>query len=335
MLCLPAIPSSPSRYRPLGLVTADGPPPGSLAALVPEWLSEYGNVRTQKAYAEALTAVAKATRAHTPADLTAAKVARWAESCGLANNSVRSRVNAVRLFLKWCAESEHIASYRDAPYKRIIGSFPPTYGKVQGQRPPVRLSQTEFDALLAACDDGTDVGRRDLLMIWLTMAAGMRIAELIALTIGDATRIRGELAWTGKRNKHRTATIGARLLVVMDRYLATYPNARPCDPLICGAERGRHAHRLIRWGQPMPVDTFRRRLALRCEQAGLPVMAPHDLKRTCARILHDTRSADGGHVFYLVDIADILDHSNAQVTQRCYIGPLGNENKANAASVLG
>ena len=49
----------------------------------------------------------------------------------------------------------------------------------------------------------------------------------------------------------------------------------------------------------------------------LGYLAPHDLKRTTARMLHEARSADGGHLFDLVDIADVLDHENPKVTKDC------------------
>ena len=64
-------------------------------------------------------------------------------------------------------------------------------------------------------------------------------------------------------------------------------------------------------------------------------MAPHDLKRSAARMMHEARSADGGHLFDLLDVADVLDHSNPKVTKDCYIGPLGNANKDRAAALFG
>ncbi len=64
-------------------------------------------------------------------------------------------------------------------------------------------------------------------------------------------------------------------------------------------------------------------------------MPPHDLKRTAARMMHEARGADGGHLFDLLDIADVLDHSNPKVTKDCYIGPLGNDNKERAARLFG
>jgi len=76
-------------------------------------------------------------------------------------------------------------------------------------------------------------------------------------------------------------------------------------------------------------------LARRAEAAGLGYMAPHDLKRSAARMMHEARSADGGHLFDLLDVADVLDHSNPKVTKDCYIGPLGNANKDRAAALFG
>jgi hypothetical protein len=44
-------------------------------------------------------------------------------------------------------------------------------------------------------------------------------------------------------------------------------------------------------------DTLSRNLRKRAAAAGLGWMAAHDLKRTAGRMMHEARSADGGHLF--------------------------------------
>ena len=106
-------------------------------------------------------------------------------------------------------------------------------------------------------------------------------------------------------------------------------------PVFCVAQHSRRPH-LLRWGTAITTTAgLRFLLARRVQAAGLGYMAPHDLKRTAARMMHEARSEDGGHLFDLLDIADVLDHSNPKVTKDCYIGPLGNDNKRRAAALFG
>ena len=57
-------------------------------------------------------------------------------------------------------------------------------------------------------------------------------------------------------------------------------------------------------------------------RADLGHVAPHDLRRTAASILHAAKSADGGHHFDLLDIQRVLGHADPATTMRCYIEPM-------------
>lgn len=63
-------------------------------------------------------------------------------------------------------------------------------------------------------------------------------------------------------------------------------------------------------------------------------MSPHDLRRTAAGILHRAKSADGGHLFDLRDIQQVLDHTDPATTQRSYLDPLDTGTKQRAAIYL-
>jgi integrase len=283
--------------------------------------------------------VATSAGADSPADLTPAAVAAWASNYTGANNTVRGHVSAVRNFLRWCDETGHIPSYRDRPMQRILRGYPPVYGKAQGHRPANRLDASGYAALIAACQDSTDAGLRDELMVRLGVTAGMRVNELRTLTVA-ALATAPDLRWTGKANKPRTAKAGPELVALIGHYVTRYSEAlgtppEPSAPVLCATEHPRHPDR-IAWGTPVRQnDTLNRNLRKRATAAGLGWMAAHDLKRTAGRMMHEARSADGGHLFDLLDIADVLDHDNPKVTKDCYIGPLGNANKDRAAALFG
>ena len=270
--------------------------------------------------------------------MTVARIAEWARNYNRANNTMRAHLNAVRQFLRWCDDIGHITGHRDAPLRRLVKAYPPTYGKTEGFRPANRLTQSQYEALVAACDDGTATGLRDELLIRIGVTAGMRVSELRTLTVGAVHRA-PDLAWIGKANKARTAKAGPGLLSVIRRYLDRYEaELGPLPdqlPLFCPTIHSRRPNEL-RWGQPMTTNQAIRLLILRrAETAGVGYLAPHDLKRTAARMMHEARSADGAHLFDLLDIADVLDHSNPKVTKDCYIGPLDTANKDRAAALFG
>jgi integrase len=166
------------------------------------------------------------------------------------------------------------------------------------------------------------------------------VNELRTLTVA-ALQAAPALRWTGKTNKARTAKAGPALVDLIERYLARYAAAiggqepRGTSPALCATLHPRNPAALA-WGQPVRQnDTLSRNLRKRATAAGLGWIAAHDLKRTAGRMMHEARSADGGHLFDLLDIADVLDHDNPKVTKDCYIGPLGNANKDRAAALFG
>lgn len=63
-------------------------------------------------------------------------------------------------------------------------------------------------------------------------------------------------------------------------------------------------------------------------------MSLHDLRRTAAGILHRDRGADGGHLFDLQDIQQVLDHADPATTQRSYLDSLDTGTKERAAVYL-
>jgi integrase len=278
--------------------------------------------------------------ATTPDELTAAAIAAWTHDYELthANNSVRGHVTSARMFLRWCAEEGHIDRYRDAPVQRILRSYPPIYGKRQSVRPANRLDATGYAALIAACQDGTETGMRDELVVRLGVSGGMRAKELRSLTVASTATL-PELHWTGKANKPRSAKAGPELVALVHRYLAAYDDALGCfpspdAPLICRGHASSPGR--VSFGHRCKENTtMRNYVRRRAAIAGLGWMTPHDLKRTAARMMHEARTAEGGHLFDLLDIADVLDHDNPKITKDCYIGPLGNENKDRAAALFG
>lgn len=268
-------------------------------------------------------------RSH-PSQLTEADVLAWATHGNPANNSVYTRLSKARTFLRWCQRegyvtqnvTEHLSD-PDSPLR----SYHRTYGKVQAPNPGRWLTHDEAGQLLSACDDGTDVGLRDELVIRLGLM-GMRLAEIRNLTLGNLRQL-PTITWTGKGRKPRQATAGPALIAALQRYLGTYeknvPELAPTLPLICkqvtGATRQGTQPRLA-WGQPTASCRIFHIVNDRGHKAGLGHIAPHDLRRTAAGILHWATDEHGAHHFDLLDIQRVLGHSDPATTMRSYLEPM-------------
>jgi integrase len=72
----------------------------------------------------------------------------------------------------------------------------------------------------------------------------------------------------------------------------------------------------------------------RARLAGLGHVAPHDLRRTAAGLLHRSVGRDGSHHFDLLDIQKVLGHSDPATTMRSYLDPLDTGVLSRASRVL-
>ena len=89
---------------------------------------------------------------------------------------------------------------------------------------PKTLSSAEVEALLAAPDVGKPLGMRDVAMLEVLYATGLRVSELVGLKLGDLHLDAGYLRCWGKGNKERVVPLGGEADSRLQRYLA---EARP------------------------------------------------------------------------------------------------------------
>ncbi len=256
-----------------------------------------------------------------------------------ANNTVYQRTTKVLTFLRWCQRGglvEHNPGERLRDPDSPLRSYRRTYGKVQAHNPGRWLTYDEaFVRLVGACDDGTLIGLRDEIVIRLGLT-GLRVSEIAHLRI-DNLRHAPTLAWTGKGHSPRTATLGTALMNALGRYLGAYPEPSPDDPVVCrqvmGAAR-RGGPRRIDWHHPAGSRALYEIITGRARQAGLGHVAPHDLRRTAAAILHTATGDNGTHHFDLLDIQRVLGHSDPATTMRSYLAPMDTDVLDRAAHFL-
>ena len=89
---------------------------------------------------------------------------------------------------------------------------------------PDSLTEDDVDALLMAPDLQQVLGMRDRAMLEVLYASGLRVTELISLTLSQINLRQGVVRIVGKGNKERLVPLGEEALSWLERYLE---EARP------------------------------------------------------------------------------------------------------------
>ncbi len=84
---------------------------------------------------------------------------------------------------------------------------------------PSVLSVQEIEKLIEAVSPATDCGLRDRAMLELLYAAGLRVSELLSLSVSDLFLSEGFLIVRGKGGKERMAPIGDSAKYYIERYI--------------------------------------------------------------------------------------------------------------------
>ncbi|MGD2076493.1 MAG: site-specific integrase, partial [Gammaproteobacteria bacterium] len=89
---------------------------------------------------------------------------------------------------------------------------------------PHSLSESEVEMLLSAPDVDELVGLRDRAMLELLYATGLRVSELVGLSVDRLSLTQGLVRVTGKGDKERLVPLGDEAVIWLRRYLE---EARP------------------------------------------------------------------------------------------------------------
>jgi integrase/recombinase XerD len=253
--------------------------------------------RTVEAYAHDLGVFARhaeVERVRAPRGLTPAVVASFLVRLGRARLSARSAARylaAVRGFCKYLVRERELASDPSALVDR------PRLGR----RLPEALTAAETMRLLGAPSADTRRGRRDLALLHLLYAAGLRASELVRLRLGDVDRRRGVVSALGKGDKRRLVPVGEPALRALDAYLVD----RAADPRLCGSPWLFATPR----GRPLTRQALYKRVRLHALAIGLdrPV-SPHKLRHSFA-----THLLEGGAD--LRSVQAMLGHADIATTE--------------------
>lgn len=172
-----------------------------------------------------------------------------------------------------------------------------------GKSLPKPLSVAEMEALLAApAKLASPEAARDVAMIELLYAGGMRVSELVSLNMGDVNLEAGFVRCLGKGSKERIIPIHQKAAWAIKEYMV---EARP--RLLHGG--GEEALFLNRRGERLTRQGFWLILKTYAKAAGLKkVVTPHTLRHSFA-----THILSGGADLRAVQ--ELLGHANISSTQ--------------------
>ena len=173
---------------------------------------------------------------------------------------------------------------------------------------PKVLSEAEVEALLAAPDTGTVLGVRDRAMIELLYATGLRVSELVGLTLGQLRLEDGYLVAFGKGSKERVVPVGERAEEWVRRYLS---EARGGLRRKGGPKGGQGRHEevfLNHRGEPLTRQGFWKVLRGYGTGAGLRALSPHVLRHSFATHLLE-------HGADLRAVQTMLGHADISTTE--------------------
>jgi integrase/recombinase XerC len=218
------------------------------------------------------------------------------QTLGRARTTMARRATAVRVFTAWAQRTG--LSETDAG--ALLGS-PKAHRTL-----PAALRRDEARELLAAAatraDDGSAVGARDVAILELLYATGVRVGELCGLDVDDVDHERRVVRVLGKGRKERTVPFGRPAEQALDRWLSSGRPRLAVDgsgPALFLGVRGR------RIDQRAVRAMVHARLA---DVPGAPDLGPHGLRHTAA-----THLLEGGAD--LRTVQELLGHASLATTQ--------------------
>jgi len=170
------------------------------------------------------------------------------------------------------------------------------------------LTEDEMQALLAAPDRASRIGRRDHVLLLLALETGLRVSELTALTCGAVHLGTGaHVRCHGKGRKERITPLRRQTRELLQAWLTEHAGA-PSDPLFPGPS-----------GRPLSRDAVRRLVdrhvataTASCPSLAGKTVTPHTLRHSCAMNLRR-------HGVDAATIALWLGHEDVRTTYGVYM----------------
>lgn len=220
----------------------------------------------------------------------------------LSASTINLRLGAVRRLASEAADSGPLSPDLAAGIRRVGGV------RNLGARIGNWLTAEQAREFLSSIEVSSLRGKRDFALLAILLGFGLRRAELTAINVSDFEQrddhwLLADLV--GKGRHIRTVPVPAWVKVAVDQWTKSANIAN--GPVF------RAIHRADRvWGAGVSTKVIWTVVRNRAKACALDNIAPHDLRRTCARLCHEA----GGE---LEQIQFLLGHASVKTTER-YLG---------------
>ena len=268
-------------------------------------LDGLGSPESRRAYSRALDDFLRWFQSQAPDGFTKATVNAYRsdlEARGLSPSTINIRLSAIRKLALEAADNALMPRDLAAGISRVRGA------KQQGTRTGKWLMLAQAENLLAAPSPETLKGKRDRALLAVLVGCGLRRKEAASLDLDLIQQRDGR--WVipdlvGKGGRIRTVPMPSWCRAAMEVWttaagITTGPVFRP---VLKGGRVG---------AGRMTAQTIFEAVRIYGAKIGVPDLAPHDLRRTFAKLAHKGRAA-------LEQIQLSLGHASITTTER-YLG---------------
>jgi integrase/recombinase XerC len=231
-------------------------------------------------------------------DLTIEHIRSWLanlQTTGVARSTLTRRIVSIRAFTNWAAANGWLTS--DLGAKLAVPKAHRTLPEILN----VDEAAQVLKALeVKAGEEVTAINLRDLAMLEVLYASGIRVSELCGLNLGDIDQSRNTLSVIGKGDRQRVVPLGIPAIKALQNYLsngrAEFLNNKSADAVFLGTRGKRIDQRTVR------------EVVYEAMKAVGATMGPHGLRHSAA-----THLLEGGAD--LRTVQEILGHASLATTQ--------------------
>lgn len=207
---------------------------------------------------------------------------------GISSTTIQTYIRALRSFLTWCYEQEYISV-----------NLPEKFRLPKAQRKTIDvLTDSEILQLLSCFNLRYLIHLRNYCMCSLMLDSGLRLHEVVTLTIGHLYLPEGYIIVDGKGNKQRIVPLGLSTRKALSRYLSRRPGCASTDRVF-----------LMSNLEPVTDSTLRQMFRKLKKRSGILRLRAHLLRHTFA-----TRYLENGGDMY--SLQQILGHTSLEMVKK-------------------
>ncbi len=217
------------------------------------------------------------------------------ENYAYRSTTIARKIAALKSFFRYMKEAGHVEAN---PVENLEAP------RIQKELPTV-LSQEQIESLFRQVDVETPVGRRDLAMLHMLYATGMRVSELVSLNLGDFDAEQATVICPGRNGQAKRERLLPLSPIAVEATLEYLQTARPRliehHPDEQALFVNHHGERLTRQGFWLIIKGYAR-------QAGITEITPHMLRHSFALMMLEQGME-------LRSVQELLGHAHIATTQ--------------------